>query len=141
MQVENILQSKGRDVVTITSGQSVAEAVALLNSRRIGALVVLAGERVVGVLSERDVVRHLGNDWAGLASRAVAEIMTTDLVTVTPMASVGEVMESMTNRRVRHLPVLEADALVGIVSIGDVVKGKIEEAELEASALKKYIAS
>jgi CBS domain-containing protein len=141
MQVENILQIKGRDVVTITSGQTIAEAVELLNTHRIGALVVLEGSRVVGILSERDVVRHLGNDWAGLASRAVADMMGSDPVTVTPQSSVAEVMETMTNRRVRHLPVLDRGELVGIVSIGDVVKRKIEEAEFETSALKKYIAS
>ncbi len=141
MQVENILQSKGRAVHTVAARATIAEAVEILNSRRIGAVVVTDGGKVVGIVSERDVVRHLGTDWAGLAGRPVSDVMTRDVVTIGRRASIDEVMEQMTERRIRHLPVVEGTELVGIVSIGDVVKRKIEEAEQEALALKQYIAS
>lgn len=141
MQVENILQSKGRAVHTVAARATIAEAVELLNSRRIGAVVVTDNGKVAGILSERDVVRHLGTDWAALAGRPVSDVMTRDVVTTGRRASVAEVMEKMTERRIRHLPVVEGTELVGIVSIGDVVKRKIEETEQEALALKEYIAS
>jgi CBS domain-containing protein len=141
MQVENILQSKGRAVTTVAPRTSIAEAVGLLNTHRIGAVVVLDGKRVVGIVSERDVVRHLGTDWAALSARPVSDVMTKDVVTAGRYATVAEIMERMTERRIRHLPIVEAGELVGIVSIGDVVKRKIEETEQEATALKEYIAS
>lgn len=141
MQVENILQSKGRAVHTVLADTSLADAVAMLTERRIGAVVVLDGKKVAGILSERDVVRHLGKDWAALASRPVRDVMTKAVVTTGRYATVAEVMEQMTERRIRHLPVVEGGELVGIVSIGDVVKRKIEETEQEATALKEYIAS
>jgi CBS domain-containing protein len=142
MQVENILQSKGRAVHTLPTGATIAEAVELLNTRKIGAVVVTTDKgKVAGILSERDVVRHLGKDWTSLASRPVSEVMTKDVVTMSRRATVAEVMERMTERRIRHLPIVDNGELVGIVSIGDVVKRKIEEAEQEATALKEYIAS
>ena len=141
MQVENILQSKGRAVTTIAARATIAEAVDLLNTHRIGAVVVMEGKRVAGILSERDVVRHLGTDWAALSSKPVRDVMTKDVVTAGRYATVAEIMERMTERRIRHLPIVENGDLVGIVSIGDVVKRKIEETEQEASALKEYIAS
>jgi CBS domain-containing protein len=142
MQVENILQSKGRAVHTIATGATVADAVELLNTRKIGAAVVVTDTgKVAGIVSERDVVRHLGKDWAALASRPVSEVMTKAVVTTGRYATIAEVMEKMTDKRIRHLPVVEGGELVGIVSIGDVVKRKIEETEQEADALKQYIAS
>ena len=142
MQVENILQSKGRAVHTLPTGASIAEAVEVLNTRRIGAIVVTTADgKVAGILSERDVVRHLGKDWSSLSSRPVSEVMTKDVVTMSRRATIAEVMERMTERRIRHLPIVDNGELVGIVSIGDVVKRKIEEAEQEANALKEYIAS
>ena len=142
MQVENILQSKGRAVHTLPTGASIAEAVEMLNTRRIGAIVVTTADgKVAGILSERDVVRHLGKDWASLANRPVSDVMTKDVVTMSRRATVAEVMERMTERRIRHLPIVDNGELVGIVSIGDVVKRKIEETEQEAIALKEYIAS
>lgn len=141
MQVETILQTKGRAVHTVAAETSLADAVAVLTERRIGAVVVLEGKKVAGILSERDVVRHLGKDWAALASRPVRDVMTKAVVTTGRYATVAEVMEQMTERRIRHLPVVEGGELVGIVSIGDVVKRKIEETEQEATALKEYIAS
>ena len=142
MQVENILQSKGRAVHTLPTDATIAEAVELLNGRKIGAVVVTTDKgKVAGILSERDVVRHLGKDWSALASRPVSEVMTKDVVTMSRRATVAEVMERMTERRIRHLPIVDNGELVGIVSIGDVVKRKIEETEQEAIALKEYIAS
>ena len=141
MQVENILQSKGRSVTTVTAGSTIAEAVELLNTKKIGAVVVVDGKKVVGILSERDVVRHLGKDWAALAGRPVSDVMTKAVVSVSRFATVADVMERMTEKRIRHMPIVENGELVGIVSIGDVVKRKIEETEQEATALKEYIAS
>jgi CBS domain-containing protein len=141
MQVENILQSKGRAVTTVTSGSTIAEAVALLNTQRIGAVVVTDNGKVAGILSERDIVRHLGNDWTGLANRPVSDVMTKNVISASRFATVADVMERMTQHRIRHLPIVENGELVGIVSIGDVVKRKIEETEQEAMALKEYIAS
>jgi CBS domain-containing protein len=141
MQVENILQSKGRAVHTVSADTMLAAAVDMLTERRIGAVVVMDGKKVAGILSERDVVRHLGKDWASLASRPVSDVMTKAVVTTGRYATVAEVMEQMTERRIRHLPVVESGELVGIISIGDVVKRKIEETEQEATALKEYIAS
>ena len=141
MQVENILQSKGRAVTTVTAGSTIAQAVELLNGKKIGAVVVVDGKRVVGILSERDVVRHLGTDWTALATRPVSDVMTKNVVSVSRFATVADVMERMTEKRIRHMPIVENGELVGIVSIGDVVKRKIEETEQEATALKEYIAS
>ena len=142
MQVENILQSKGMTVHTVTTHAPIADAVKLLNTHRIGAVVVLDDNgAVAGILSERDVVRHLPEDPGGLMKRAVSEIMTTKVVTSPRAASVSDLMETMTRFRIRHIPIVEDDKLVGIVSIGDVVKRKIEETEQEALALREYIAS
>jgi CBS domain-containing protein len=141
MQVENILQSKGRAVITVTAGSTIAEAVELLYAKKIGAVVVVDGKKVVGILSERDVVRHLGKDWGALASRPVSDVMTKAVVSVSRFATVADVMERMTEKRIRHMPIVDNGELVGIVSIGDVVKRKIEETEQEATALKEYIAS
>ena len=141
MQVETILQSKGRAVHTVAARATIAEAVDILNSKRIGAVVVIDNGKVAGILSERDVVRHLGKDWASLASRPVSDVMTKNVVITSSNASIGDLMERMTEHRIRHIPVVEAGELVGIVSIGDVVKRKIEETEQEAIALKEYIAS
>jgi CBS domain-containing protein len=141
MQVETILQSKGRAVSTVTAAATIAEAVELLNGKKIGAGVGVDGKRVVGILSERDVVRHLGSDWGALTKRPVSDVMTKNVVTVSRFATVADVMERMTEKRIRHMPIVENGELVGIVSIGDVVKRKIEETEQEATALKEYIAS
>jgi CBS domain-containing protein len=141
MQVETILQSKGRAVTTVTSGSTIAEAVELLTSKRIGAVVVLDSGKVAGILSERDIVRHLAKDWGALASRPVSDVMTKNVISVSRFATVADVMERMTQHRIRHMPIVENGELVGIVSIGDVVKRKIEETEQEAIALKEYIAS
>ena len=142
MQVETILQSKGMTVHTVTTHAPIADAVRILSQHRIGAVVVLADNgAVAGILSERDIVRHLADDPAGLMKHAVSEIMTREVITCGRDTAISELMEQMTRFRIRHIPIVEDGALIGIVSIGDVVKRKIEEAEHEAEALREYIAS
>jgi len=142
MQVENILQSKGRAVHTIAAGATVADAVELLNTRKIGAAVVVTDTgKVAGIVSERDVVRHLGKDWAALASRPVSEVMTKAVVTTGRYATIAEVMEKMTDKRIRHLPVLEDKKVIGVISIGDVVKEVISEQRFVIEQLEQYIHS
>ena len=145
MQVDNILQSKGMTVLTVAAHAPVSEAVRVLNEHRIGAVVVLADSgAIAGILSERDIVRRLADDPddpAGLLKRAVREIMTSEVITCSRRTEISELMEQMTRYRIRHIPVVDDGELVGIVSIGDVVKRKIEEAEQEAQALREYIAT
>lgn len=142
MQVTNILVTKGSTVHTVQDDARVAEAVDVLNRNHIGAVVVLGeGGAVAGILSERDIVRQLGNDPVSTLARPVRECMTSTVVTATPETTVAELMEQMTRFRIRHIPILVDGRLAGIVSIGDVVKRKIEEAEQEASALRDYIAT
>ncbi len=142
MQVDTILQSKGSNVYTVKSGQRIAEAVRELNAHRIGAVVVVGDDgEVAGIVSERDIVRRMGDDPTSFLQRPISEIMTRSVVTCERTDTIGTVMERMTSNRVRHIPICQDGALVGLVSIGDVVKGKIEEAEFEASALREYIAS
>jgi CBS domain-containing protein len=141
MHVETILQAKGRSVVTVAADATIAAAVDALNANRIGAVVVLDNGEIVGMLSERDIVRRLGSDWSALASRTVRDVMTHPVITAAPAESIDDVMERMTEKRIRHMPVVDGSELVGIVSIGDVVKRKIEVTEFEATVLKEYIAS
>jgi len=118
-----------------------AAVAALLHSRRVGALVVLDSEQVVGIVSERDVVRIVAEGGGGALNRPVAECMTRDVLFAAPGETVDALLERMTDRRVRHLPVCQGDRLLGIISIGDLVKSKISEVEAEASGLKAYIAA
>jgi CBS domain-containing protein len=145
VKVREILDAKGRRTVTIRPDATVATAVHRLVLERIGALVVSEdGRRVAGVLSERDVVAALAGEGAELlsAGRRVADLMTSNVVTCTPDDTVKHVMREMTRRRFRHIPVLENGQLAGIVSIGDVVKSRLEEVELEANVLRDaYIAA
>ena len=141
MNVETILRDKGDWVATIRPDATIAAAVDLLNRERVGALVVSQdGAEVAGVLSERDIVRAFGRYGEDLLSRPVDEIMTRDVITCAPGDTVGELMSEMTNRRIRHLPVVVEGRLRGIVSIGDVVKNRLDEVEFEASSLRSFIA-
>lgn len=142
MKVEQILQSKGADVFAVSESSSVAEAVTLLSDKNIGAVVVRNDSgAVVGILSERDIVRRLKFDGAGVLRAKVSECMSRDLHTCGPEASIDELMAVMTAKRVRHIPVVAEGKVAGMISIGDVVKRKIEETEEEAAALKQYISS
>lgn len=142
MFVDTILQTKGVVVHTLAETGTLGDAVALLNRHNIGAVVITGtGGDIVGILSERDIVRRLGADPSSTLALRIGECMTRGVVTCTRQTSIAEVMERMTRHRIRHMPVAEGGALIGIVSIGDVVKLKIEEAEHEAEVLREYIAS
>jgi CBS domain-containing protein len=141
MNVETILRNKGSSVATIRPDEIVGAAVAALISGNIGALVVSEdGESVDGIISERDIVHALARHGAGLLSLGVAEVMTRPVVTCDPTESVGELMAEMTNRRIRHLPVVQDGRLCGIVSIGDLVKNRLDEIEFEANSMRSFIA-
>jgi CBS domain-containing protein len=141
MNVETILRNKGNWVATIRSDATVAEAVDILNRERIGAIVVSDdGEAVDGILSERDIVVALGGHDDDLLSRPVGDIMTRAVIACDPSDSVGELMAEMTNRRIRHFPVVADGRLRGIVSIGDLVKSRLDEIEFEANSMRSFIA-
>ena len=141
MNVEAILRSKGRDVVTIGHQASLTDAVARLRDEGIGALVVSAdGRRIDGIVSERDVVRALAAHGASALGRTVASVMSTEVVTCHADDSVEQLMASMTEKRFRHLPVVDEErTLGGIISIGDVVKARLAQLEHENEALTEYI--
>ncbi|HWD60031.1 MAG TPA: CBS domain-containing protein [Stellaceae bacterium] len=141
MNVHTILRNKGRSVVTIHPDATIERAIAVLRLRGIGALVVSDdGESVVGILSERDIVEALARDGSELLAACVAEVMSCPVVTCEPEDSVAELMAEMTNRRVRHFPVLDNGRLCGIVSIGDLVKSRLDEIEYEAHSMRSFIA-
>lgn len=141
MLVSQILKVKGDVVFTATPSETVGAVCALLHSRRVGAMVVMEGDRVAGIVSERDLVRVLAEEGAQALSKPVSSCMTHDVLFAEPRESVNELLTRMTDRRIRHLPVCEGERLVGIVSIGDLVKWKISEVEAEADGLKAYIAA
>jgi CBS domain-containing protein len=141
MNVHTILRNKGKSVVTIHPDATIDRAVAVLRRRGIGALVVSDdGESVAGILSERDIVEALGRYGGELLRVSVGEIMTCPVVTCGPDDSVAELMAEMTNRRIRHFPVVDDGKLVGIVSIGDLVKSRLDEIEYEAHSMRSFIA-
>jgi CBS domain-containing protein len=139
MTIAAILGDKGQEVVSIDSAATVAEAVELLAQRRIGAVPVTSGGEVAGIFSERDVVYGLERDGADLLARRIGEVMTAPAITVHPDESVLAALALMTRRRIRHLPVVEGGQCVGFVSIGDLVKYRIERIESEAEAMRSYI--
>lgn len=141
MLVSQILRTKGDTVFTTRPGESVATVAALLQSRNVGALVVMDAERVVGIVSERDVVRAVAEDGPEALQRPVSDYMTANVLFADPGETVDSLLGRMTDRRIRHLPVCKSERLVGIVSIGDLVKSKISEVEAEADGLKAYIAA
>ncbi|QQR39923.1 CBS domain-containing protein [Devosia rhizoryzae] len=142
MQVDTILNSKGGAVYTIAETSTLADAVALLNTHNIGAVVITgANGGITGILSERDIVRQLGRVTEDALQAPIASIMTRGVVTCERSTDIADVMERMTRRRIRHMPVVEGGVLIGIISIGDVVKHKIEEVEHEAEAMREYIGS
>jgi CBS domain-containing protein len=140
MTVKLVLSRKGTDVATIEPHATLETAVKTLAERRIGALVVTgADRRIVGIVSERDIVRVLAKNGAQALQRPVAEVMTRNVVTCAERDRIAELMEKMTAGKFRHLPVVEQGRLAGIVSIGDVVKFRVEEMERDAAALQDYI--
>ena len=140
MTVKTILSTKGGDVISIEPTASLETAVKTLAKHRIGALLVLGPDRrVVGILSERDVVRALGEQGADVLTMPLAQVMTRKVVTCGETETVGTIMERMTTGKFRHVPVVEQDQVVGIISIGDVVKHRLHEMDQESAALRDYI--
>ena len=140
MQISQVLRHKGSEVATVEAGESVRAALALLARYGVGALVVSAdGQRIDGIVSERDIARGLHEHGAALLAEPVSSVMTAEVQTCVPGASVHELARQMTDHRVRHVPVVVGDRLVGIVSIGDVVKARLDELETERAQLVDYI--
>ena len=141
MLVAEILKDKGDAVYHIRPDARLGDVCGELNRLGVGALIVCDQDRVVGVVSERDVVRAVARDGAAALDRPVSDIMTADVVFAAPSESVAILMGRMTDRRIRHLPVLREGRLAGVISIGDVVKCQIAEATQEAESLRTYIAA
>lgn len=142
MNVANLLAVKGRDVATINQERSVHDAVAMLKERGIGALVVIGGTGpLTGILSERDVVRAFAREGADALDLRVAALMSTSVTTCEESTSLHELMSTMTDKRIRHVPVVQNGQLVGLVSIGDVVKARVNELEHEKRDLLEYVSA
>lgn len=141
MTIAAILAGKGREVISVTAHQSIAEAIALLAGRRIGAVPVMEGGSVAGIFSERDVIHAIEAYGAAALDRKVGTVMTAPAITVGPGEAVIGALSLMTRRRVRHLPVVEGGRVIGVVSIGDLVKYRIDRIEADAAAMRAYIQS
>jgi CBS domain-containing protein len=140
VEIGQLLRRKGHDVATIDGSRSVRDALAVLAEQGIGALVVSADGRAIdGIVSERDVARGLHDRGAGLLGDPISSVMTAEVHTCTPHVQLTDLARLMTDERVRHVPVVDGDALVGIVSIGDVVKARLDELEEERRQLVDYI--
>ena len=139
MTIASILKSKGGEIVGVPADMSVHDVVALLHKHRIGAVLVMDGDDAIGIVSERDVVKCLHEKGAAILDASAGAIMSSPVVLVSPGESVAVAMGIMTERRFRHLPVVDRGKVIGMVSIGDLVKRRIEQAENEAELLKEYI--
>jgi CBS domain-containing protein len=140
MRISDVLRGKGSSVATVDPGLTVSGLIGELAKHNVGAMVVVAGTDVVGIVSERDVVRQIHARGADLLNAKVSDIMTTSVFTCLPTDSVDSLAQTMTERRIRHMPVVVDGELVGIVSIGDVVKSRIGELESDRQQLESYIA-
>lgn len=141
MYVSDILRNKGARIVALKADDPVPEAVALLCANRIGAVLVMDNQdHIAGIFSERDLVRGLHRHGKAVTDMAVGELMTAPVITCSPRDPVASIEGMMTANRFRHVPVVEDGQLIGIISIGDVVKNRIEEAQSEVDALRRYIA-
>ena len=141
MTIAAILEGKGRDIVSVEAGTTVREAVALLAGRKIGAMPVLEDGRVVGIMSERDIIYCLSSDGAAMLDWPVSRVMTAPAITIESKVPVLVALSQMTKRRIRHLPVVDDGRLIGFVSIGDLVAYRISRIEQEAEAMRAYIQS
>lgn len=138
--VKNVLQRKGNDVISVAPDTTMLDTAKVLRENKIGAVLACEkGGRMCGVLSERDIVIAIAKQGASILSKPVSEFMTEGVYTCVPEDDMKSLMETMTTRRIRHLPVVEDDKVVGMVSIGDVVRERMAETEAEAEALKAYI--
>lgn len=142
MYVDTILKKKGDTVVTVEPGCLVSKASQILHENRIGAALVKDGSgKIVGILSERDIVRGVAVNQETCLAMKVSDLMTHPVISCVPTDGIDKIMELMTDRRIRHLPVMDGGKLLGIISIGDVVKQRIAEIEHESEALKQYISA
>jgi len=139
--VRHLLESKAPEVFAIGPDQPVLDAIKLMADKRIGAVLVMQAGRMVGILSERDYARKIVLQGRSSATTPVSDIMTTDVISVGLGDTADHCMQLVTNRRIRHLPVLEGEAVLGVVSIGDLVKAVIEDQQVEIEQLQRYIAS
>jgi CBS domain-containing protein len=140
MTISTILADKGRETVTIEPGASLADAAKLLAEKRIGAALILGAERrLVGIISERDIVQALAARGAAALDEPVSRIMTRKVETCSESEAIGNIMERMTEGKFRHMPVVDQGRLVGIISIGDVVKHRLQDMERESAAMRDYI--
>jgi CBS domain-containing protein len=139
MTVRSILNAKGHQVTSVSPDTKLSAAARLLGERKIGAVLVMNQSRLEGILSERDIVRVLGEHGAGALDQPVSEVMTRKVVTCKESDTVAELMEMMTSGKFRHLPVVDNGKVVGLISIGDVVKRRVQEYESEQAALRDYI--
>ena len=142
MYVDAILQQKGHEVVSVDPRETVADVAALLSRRAIGAVLVQdSTSAVIGIISERDIVRHIAASGAKCLAMLVPEIMTKGVISCGPRDTIHQIMSVMTERRIRHMPVMDDRRVVGVISIGDIVKYRISEIETESTALRDYIAT
>lgn len=141
MTIKAILEGKGGEVLSVLPDAPVSAVVALLAEKRIGAVPVIEHGKVCGIFSERDVIYGLAKEGAAILERKVSEVMTAPAVTVSPDSAIMAGLSMMTRRRIRHLPVVDGDAVIGFVSIGDLVKYRIDKIEAEAEAMRSYIQS
>ena len=139
MTVRTILDTKGHHILSIEPEEKLSAAVKILGERKIGAVLVMSNGGVEGILSERDIVRVVGERGASVLDEPVSEVMTRKVVSCRESDTVAAIMEMMTNGKFRHLPVLEGDRVVGLISIGDIVKWRVQEYENEQEALRQYI--
>jgi CBS domain-containing protein len=139
MTVRAILDSKGHHILSVEPDAKLSAAVKILAERRIGAVLVMRNQRMEGILSERDIVRVLGERGAAVLDEPVSAVMTRKVISCKQSDTVGAIMEMMTSGKFRHLPVVEGDKVVGLISIGDIVKRRVHEYESEQEALRDYI--
>ena len=139
VNITRILEQRDGAIFTCTPDQSVADVAQLLADRRIGAVPVMDGDQVVGIFSERDLLYCIAKEGAASLNRAVGEVMTSPAITIERDTEILHALGLMTRRRIRHLPVVEGNRMVGLISIGDVVKFRVEMAEAEAEAMREYI--
>lgn len=141
MTVNTILRHKGNQIYSISDDQTVLEVARILGEKRVGAILVMKGDNLMGIISERDIIRGLSIRGGDVLMETVDSLMTRAVVTCKPTDSINALMGMMTERRIRHVPVMEDGKVIGMMSIGDVVKARMTETENEAEALKQYITS
>lgn len=141
MRIGDIIMGRAGETISAEISETVGDAATRLGEKRIGAMPVMAGDALVGIFSERDVIYALANRGTNALSTPLAEAMTADPVTVTPDTPIMSALSLMSRRRIRHLPVMSEGTLVGFVSIGDLVKARIDAIEAEAEAMRSYIQS